>query len=122
MEFESKVKVVTVSPTIHEKKDATGVLTGGKFIKTTVKHLDGVFAGKTFFANRTIVSVDRETKALTTKESVKVGQECVGYNRIHEGQIYTELSIASQVDDLAALLALAGAAKDTAATDMLSGQ
>lgn len=121
MEFESKAIVVTVSPDV-KSKEKNGTPTGGKFVKCTVKHLDSAIAGKTFFANRTIVSIDQETGETKSKENVKVGQEVKCYNRIVDGQMFTEISIQSQVDDLADILALVNVSADAQAENALSGQ
>lgn len=121
MEFESKAVVVTVSSEVKNKmKD--GAPTGAKFVKCTVKHLDGVLAGKTFFANRTIVSKNQETGELKPKDNVKVGQEVIAHNRVQDGNMFTELSTASAVDNIEDILALVNANADQVAQDALSGQ
>lgn len=111
MEFQSKGIVETVSEDIRTKTN------GGEFQKCTVKHLDGLFAGKTFFANRTIKNADDTKKAPIVKD-----QEVTLYNRIDGDQIYSEISTSAPVASVAELLALANSNANTAIQKALTEQ
>lgn len=116
MEFESKAIVVTVGTEVKTKSNGTS-----KFVKCTVKHIDSPIAGKTFFANRTVLSTDPQTGETKEKANVTVGQEVLCYNRVVEGQLYSEISTQSQVDDLGDILALVNANADAQAENALGG-
>ena len=101
-EFQTNAKVLTVSNEIKVKES------GAKFQKCTVEHLDGVLKGKKFFANRTVVNAQGDEK-----DPVKVGDTVLVYNTISDDgkNLFSEISLGSQVDELTDLLALVGESK-----------
>lgn len=119
-EFESNGVVVTVGTEIKSKSNGVS-----KFVVCSVQHMDGPLAGKTYWAQRTVVSKNPETGEAIEKEPVVAGQEVLLYNRIQTTdrgtQIFSEISTSAKVDDLGDLLALVNADANAQAENALSG-
>jgi hypothetical protein len=99
-EWQSNGTVLTVGSEIKTKEN------GAKFVVCTVQHKDGALAGKSYFAQRTLINKDG-----VAKEPVKVGDEVQLYNQISDDNrnIFTSISKGANVDDIAELLGLANA-------------
>lgn len=119
-EFESIGRVVTVGSEIKTKSNGVS-----KFVKCTVEHTDGPLAGKTFWANRTLVSMNQETGEPIEKSAVEVGQEVTLHNRVEQTaqgtQLFTEIASGARVDSLDTILALVNADANAQAESALSG-
>lgn len=90
MEFITNAEVISVKTEISKK------VNGKEFQKCVVKHTSGKLEGKTFFANRTLGE---------GKEIVNVGDKITCYNRVENGQLFSEISTSTQVDNLESILA-----------------
>jgi len=99
-EWQSKGKVLSVGTEIKTKSN------GGTFVVCTVMHQDGLLAGKSYFAQRTLTNAEG-----VSKDNVAVGDEVQLYNSISDDNrnIFTSISKGANVDDIAELLSLANA-------------
>ncbi len=98
MEFTTTAQVITVSSEIREKSN------GNTFQKCVVEHLDGKLKGKRFFANRTLGE---------DKPEVSVNDKVTCYNRVEDGQLYSEISLSAPVDNLEDILSSIGSTAST---------
>lgn len=88
-----KAVIATIADDVRTKKN------NKQFLRCTVKFQDGVLAGKTYFAQRTLGA---------SKAAIKVGQEVICHMSVVDNNPFFEISTGGQVTDKAELIAALG--------------